>query len=176
MVATPMLFYIVHFLFCFTVASDQDEEGEGDFEEGDGINFNYGAICGRGAVSIIGNSIHGEQIPAGYIEIRVDEINKNDACHLRLNPNIECGGFTERSLSTPYSIIIKAYLNANKVTCSSDDIAGHLAQSEGRKFVVCADIGKCNDPEGNKLLALLGPLLGNHHHIRLVVAHSSGEG
>jgi len=56
--------------------------------------------------------------------------------------------FTERSLSTPYSIITKAYLNANKVTCSIDDIAGHLAQSEGRKFVVCADIGKCNDPEG----------------------------
>ena len=43
-------------------------------------------------------------------------------------------------------------------------------------WYICADIGKCNDPEGNKLLALLGLLLGNHHHIRLIVAHSSGEG
>ena len=94
------VFYIVHFLFCFTVdASGQDEEGEkGDFEEGDGINFNYGAICERGVVSIIGNSLHGEQIPSNYIKIRVDEINKNDARHLRLNHNIECGGCTERSL------------------------------------------------------------------------------
>jgi len=91
MVATPML--IVHFLIRFTVdTSDQDEEGEeGDFEEGDGINFNYGAICGR-VVSIIGNSIHGEQVPEDYIKIRVDEINKNDARHLRLN-HIECGGY-----------------------------------------------------------------------------------
>jgi len=100
MVATPML--IVHFWICFTVdTSNQDEEGEegdfeegeeGDFEEGDGINFNYGAICGRGVVSSIGNSIHGEQIPEDYIKIRVDEINKNDACHPRLN-HIECGGY-----------------------------------------------------------------------------------
>ena len=93
-------------MFCFIVdTSDQDEEGEeGDFEEGDGINFNYGAICRR-VVSIIRNSIHGEQIPGDYIKIRVDEINKNDARHLRLNHNLKCGGFTERSLSTPYSII-----------------------------------------------------------------------
>jgi len=83
--------------------------------------------------------------------------------------------FTESSLSEPCRIT-KAYLDANNVTCSVDGIAEHLVQSEDRKFVVCADIGKCNHPEGNKLLALLGPLLGNHHNIRLIVAHSSGEG
>ena len=83
--------------------------------------------------------------------------------------------FTESSISETCGIT-KAYLDANKVTCSVDRIAGHLVQSKDRKFVVCADIGKCNDPEGNKLLALLRPLLGNHRNIRLIIAHSSGEG
>ena len=33
-----------------------------------------------------------------------------------------------------------------------------------------------NDPGGKKLLDLLDILLGRYHHIRLIVAHSSGEG
>lgn len=42
--------------------------------------------------------------------------------------------------------------------------------------MVCADIGKCDDPGGKKLLDVIHSLLGRHHRIRVIVAHSSGEG
>lgn len=83
--------------------------------------------------------------------------------------------FTERSLSYYWSITQK-YLEANKLTCTKDTIAETVIRSKHRNFVVCADIGKCNSRGGMELLHMVYLLMGTLDHIKLIVAHSSGEG
>ena len=64
------------------------------------------------------------------------------------------------------------------MNCKFSNLAQTIISLESRKFVLCVDIGKRNSTEGGKeLLDATGPLFHDlNQHIKLIIAHSSGEG
>lgn len=58
-----------------------------------------------------------------------------------------------------------------------DSLARTMITEKHRRFVLCIDIGghNCKDL-GDKLIKFTELLLGDHEHIRIIIAHSSGEG
>ena len=72
---------------------EEDEVEQPTFGEGDGISFEWMDIIGKGVVYIMGDSLHGEQIPDGYLRIWVDQIN-HSVQHPTMKHEIEENGFT----------------------------------------------------------------------------------
>ena len=53
-------------------------------------------------------------------------------------------------------------------------LANTIINEQSKRFVLCIDIGR--QDLGNKLMAFTELLFGNYEHIRIIIAHSSGEG
>ena len=84
--------------------------------------------------------------------------------------------FSSNSLRSPPAVV-KAYLSTNKYSCELTELAGELIQKE-ENVVLLLDLGRTETSNDSSVVLQYFKSIctGNHPHVKLIVALSSGRG